>query len=162
MHVRRGHHCAVRRTHPAVGADVQLHTNWLRAAALIARIDPIKAGFLGTDGRGRLRLPLLGKLGDVHLNAAGQMNLRVEYTLHDLSDADFTFFGPAVASASVVLAKLAPEFGYDASDATTFNLRFRNPTPAQLSGGRLLVLYCAKGLVAVRQELTRLSQTGVT
>lgn len=144
---------------PTLGNEFKV-VNWLRAAAIIARIDPVKAGYLGNDSSGRLRLPPLGKLGDVDLTAAGQTNLRVEYTLHNLSDADFTFSGPAVASVNVILTKLAPEFGYDASDAATFNLRFRNPALAYLSGERLLVLYGTKGLDAVRQELTRLRQTG--
>ena len=145
---------------PTLGNEFKV-VNWLRAAAVIARIDPVKAGYLSTDAAGHLRLPALGKLGDVNLNAAGQTNLRVEYTLHNLSDADFTFSGPAVASVNVLLTKLAPEFGYDAADATTFNTRFRNPSLSYLSGERLLVLYGGNGLDAVRQELKRLRQIGV-
>lgn len=145
---------------PTLGNEFKV-VNWLRAAAIIARIDPVKAGYLSNDATGRLRLPPLGKLGDVDLNAAGQTNLRVEYTLHNLSDADFTFSGPAVASINTLLARMAPEFGYDASDAATFNTRFRNPALAHLSAERLLVLYGSKGLEAVRQELQRLRQAGV-
>jgi len=145
---------------PTLGNEYKV-VNWLRAAAIIARIDPVKAGYLALDSAGRLRLPALGKLGDVNLNAAGQTNLRVEYTLHNLSDADFTFSGPAVASVNVLFTKLAPEFGYDAADATTFNTRFRNPALAYLSGERLLVLYGDQGLDAVRAELKRLRQRGI-
>ena len=145
---------------PTLGNEYKV-VNWVRAAAIIARIDPVKAGYLSTDAAGRLRLPPLGKLADVDLNAAGQTNLRVEYTLHNLSDADFTFSGPAVASANVLLATLAPEFGYSAADATTFNNRFRNPALSYLTGERLQVLYGSKGLDAVRQELKRLRQLGV-
>lgn len=145
---------------PTLGNEFKV-VNWLRAAAIIARIDPVKAGYLATDTTGRLRLPALGQLGDVNLNAAGQTNVRVEYTLHNLSDADFTFSGPAVASVNVLLAQLAPEFGYDAVDTTTFNTRLRNPALAHLSAERLLVLYGGRGLDAVRQELKRLRQLGV-
>ena len=145
---------------PTLGNEFKV-VNWLRAAAIIARIDPVKAGYLATDTTGRLRLPALGQLGDVNLNAAGQTNVRVEYTLHNLSDADFTFSGPAVASVNVLLAQLAPEFGYDAADTTTFNTRLRNPALAHLSAERLLVLYGGRGLDAVRQELKRLRQLGV-
>jgi hypothetical protein len=81
--------------------------------------------------------------------------------LHNLSDADFTFSGPAVASVNVLFTKLAPEFGYDAADASTFNTRFRNPALAYLSGERLLVLYGGQGLDAVRAELKRLRQRGI-
>jgi len=145
---------------PTSGNEYKV-VNWLRAAAIIARIDPLKAGYLSTDSAGHLRLPPLAKLGSVDLNAAGQTNLRVEYTLHNLSDADFSFSGPAIASASVLLAALAPEFGYDPADTTTFNTRFRNPALSYLSGERLLVLYGGEGLAGVREQLKRLRQNGV-
>jgi hypothetical protein len=145
---------------PTSGNEYKV-VNWLRAAAIVARIDPVKDGYLAYDAQHRLRLPPLARLGDVDLPAAGQMNLRVEYTLHNLSDADFTFSGPAVSSAAVLLAQLAPEFGYDPSDATTYNNRFRNPALSHLSAERLLVLYGGKGLPAVRAELQRLRQRGV-
>jgi hypothetical protein len=145
---------------PTSGNEYKV-VNWLRAAAIVARIDPVQAGYLTTDTAGRLRLPPLGKLGQVDLLAQGQTNVRVEYTLHNLSDADFTFSGPAVASANVVLTRLAPEFGYDPTDTTTYNTRFRNPALANLSGERVLILYGTQGLDAVRQELKRLRRTGV-
>jgi hypothetical protein len=145
---------------PTLGNEFKV-VNWLRAAAIIARIDPVKAGYLSTDGAGHLRLPPIGKLGDVDLNAVGQTNVRVEYTLHNLSDADFTFSGPAVTSVNTLLALLAPEFGYAASDAATFNTRFRNPALAHLSAERLMVLYGTKGTEAVRKELQQLRQAGI-
>ncbi len=145
---------------PTLGNEYKV-VNWLRAAAIVARLDPVKAGYLATDASGKLRLPPLGQLGNTDLLAKGQSNLRVEYVLHNLSDADYTFSGPAVASAAVLLAQLAPEFGYDPADAATFNNRFRNPALSYLSGERLLVLYGGSGLDAVRQELKRLRQRGV-
>ncbi len=145
---------------PTLGNEFKV-VNWLRAAAIISRIDPVKAGYLSVDGAGRLRLPAMGKLGDVDLNAAGQTNLRIEYVLHNLSDADYTFSGPAVASVNVLLTTLAPEFGYNAVDASTYNTRFRNPALAYLSAERLLTLYGVNGLDAVRQEIKRLRQKGV-
>ena len=145
---------------PTLGNEFKV-VNWLRAAAIISRIDPVKAGYLSVDSAGRLRLPAMGKFGDVDLNAAGQTNLRVEYVLHNLSDADYTFSGPAVASVNVLLTTLAPEFGYNAVDAITYNTRFRNPALAYLSAERLLTLYGVNGLDAVRQEIKRLRQKGV-
>jgi hypothetical protein len=145
---------------PTLGNEYKV-VNWLRAAAIIARIDPVKLGYLAIDNAGHLRLPALGKQGDVDLFAVGQTNLRVEYTLHNLSDADFTFSGPAVASVNALLTKLAPEFGYDPADATAFNTRFRNPALSHLSAERLLVVYDGQGLNAVRDELKRLHQRGI-
>ena len=140
---------------PTSGNEYKV-VNWLRAAALIARVDPVSAGYLYLDSAGRLRLPPLAQLGSLDLNAAGQTNLRAEYTLHNLSDADFTYSGPAVASVDVLLRDLSGEFGYDPADTTRYNTQFRNPTLSFLSGERLLIIYSDKGLDGVRRELRRL------
>ena len=145
---------------PTLGNEFKV-VNWLRAAAIVARIDPVKAGYLTVDAAGHLRLPALGKLGDLNLNALGQTNLRVEYTLHNLSDADFTFSIPAVGEASVLLAQLAPEFGYDPASGASYVTQYRNPALSYLSGERLLVLYGTQGLAAVRAELQALRTRGV-
>src|SRR4051812_35865112 len=70
--------------------------NWLRAAAMIARIDPVARGYLRVDGEGQLRLPAVRALGSIDLNAAGRTNLLVEYVLHNLSDADWVLAEPAI------------------------------------------------------------------
>lgn len=41
---------------PTLGNEYKL-VNWIRAGAIIARVDPIAAGYLRTDKAGRLRLP---------------------------------------------------------------------------------------------------------
>ena len=137
--------------------------NWLRAAAILAGIDPVAAGYLRTDTAGHLRLPALERLGDLDLNAAlpTQVNAPVEYQLHNLSDADFTQTGPAVAVAQLVLAQLAPGFGFDPGDAATYNNRYRNPALAHLSAERLYILYTAGGLDTVRHELEKLHARGI-
>ena len=83
-------------SNPTLGNEFKV-VNWLRAAAIIASVDPVKAGFVTTDAAGNFRLPPLRQLGSVDLLAAGQTNLLAEYTIHNLSDADFTFSIPAVA-----------------------------------------------------------------
>jgi hypothetical protein len=95
---------------PTSGNEYKV-VNWLRAAAIIAHIDPVAKGYLRVDGAGHPRLPALQRLGDVDLNAAtpSQVNAPVEYQLHNLSDADFTQTGPAVSVAQILLATLAPE-----------------------------------------------------
>ncbi|HSS39746.1 MAG TPA: hypothetical protein VLT58_13345, partial [Polyangia bacterium] len=74
---------------PTLGNEFKV-VNWLRAAAIIAGVDPVQAGYLAPDAAGNLRLPPLRQLASVDLNAAGQTNLLAEYTIHNLSDADFT------------------------------------------------------------------------
>jgi hypothetical protein len=133
---------------------------WLRAAALIARIDPVAKGYLRVDGQGQLRLPVVRALGGIDLNAAGRTNLLVEYVLHNLSDADWILAEPAIDMAELLLQTLASEFGYDPTGADYLN-RFRNPALSYLSAERLLMLYGNNGIAAVRAELQRLHVRGI-
>ena len=145
---------------PTSGNEYKV-VNWLRAGAIIAQIDPVAAGYLALDAAGHLRLPALRQLGNnVNLNAAGQTNVLAEYTLHNLSDADFTYSGPAIVEMNIILGTLAPEFGYHTTDAN-YNLNFRNPVFSYLTGERLLILYSEKGVNGVRQELKKLQSHGV-
>jgi hypothetical protein len=141
---------------PTLGNEFKV-VNWLRAAAIIARIDPMAKGYLVTDGQGNLRLPALRALGEgVDLPAAGQTNLLVEYQIHNLSDADFVNSIPSVTETQVLLSRLAPQFGFDPADTTTYNNRFRNVVLAFLSPERLAILYSNGGLAAVSKEVAKL------
>src|SRR5262249_58084213 len=113
---------------------------WLRAAAIMAQIDPLARGYLTVDGLGNFRLPALRQLGSINLlNATpSQTNLLAEYTLHNLSDADFTYSGPAVGTVEVLLQQLAPAFGFNPADASIYNNKFRNTTLSFSSAERLL------------------------
>ena len=133
---------------------------YLRAAAIIARIDPVATGYLRDAGGGALRLPAVRRLGDVDLNAAGRTNFLVEYTLHNLSDADWTLAEPSVDLAELVLAKLAGAYGV-ASTGADYIARFRNPALSYLSAERIVMLYGNGGIAAVREELDRLHRRGV-
>lgn len=135
--------------------------NWLRAGAIIAQIDPIAAGYLYKDSSGNLRLPALRQLANnVDLNAAGQTNLLVEYTLHNLSDADFTYSGPAVDAVNVLLQSIAPQFGFHASDPNYLN-EFRNPVLSYFTGERLLILYSKEGIDAVLDAVQKLRKAHI-
>lgn len=147
-------------SNPTSGNEYKV-VNWLRAGAIIAQIDPVATGYLYVDGTGKLRLPPLRQLGNsLNLNAAGQTNALVEYELHNLSDADFTFSGPAVTIDNVILAALAPQFGYSPADANYF-LAFRNPVLSFLTAERLEILYAEKGISAVMAEVQKLRSAGV-
>jgi hypothetical protein len=137
--------------------------NWLRAAAIIADIDPVAVGYLTTDKAGRLRLPVVREVGATDLMNAlpGQPNLLVEYVLHNLSDADYNFTGPAVAQAQSVLAALAPKYGYDAGDVARYNTKFRNPALSFLGAEHVQIVYANKGLDGVASDLDRLRKAGV-
>jgi len=142
---------------PTSGNEFKV-VNWLHAAAIIAQIDPVEKGYLTTDKHGRLRLPAVRKLGSVDLLNADppQTNLVAEYTIHNLSDADFTFSTPSVTTVQIILQELAPEFGFDANDTARYNNGFRNPVLSFLTAERLLMIYGSKGLQGVRSELQQL------
>jgi hypothetical protein len=140
-----------------IGAEYRV-VNWLRAAAILAGIDPVAKGYLRPDQAGHLRLPALNGLADFDLSAPGpaDVNAPVEYQLHNLSDGDYTQSVPAMAVAQKLLSKLAPEYGYDPADAARYNTKYRNRALADLSAERLYMLYTSGGLAAVRSQLARL------
>jgi hypothetical protein len=149
-------------SNPTSGNEYKV-VNWLIAAAIIADVDPVQRGYIRRDATGAPRLPALRSLGSVDLNAlAGSPpNLLIEYTTHNLSDADFTFTGPAVTEAQALLAVVAAKFGYDPSDTARYNTKFRNPALSYLTGERLTVLYANGGIHAIEAEISKLRRLGV-
>jgi hypothetical protein len=147
---------------PTSGNEFKV-VNWLRAAAIMAQVDPVAKGYLTVDGHGNFRLPALRQLGSVNLLnvTPSQTNLLAEYTLHNLSDADFTYSGPAVGTVEVLLQQLAPAFGFNAANAATYNNKFRNPVLSFSSAERLLIIYSEKGLDGIRKQLQELRERGV-
>ena len=146
---------------PTSGNEYKV-VNWLSAAAMLAQIDPVAAGYLIVDSQNNLRLPPLRQLGaGVNLNANGQTNLLVEYALHNLSDSDFNLSGPAVSDAQVLLADVASQFGYDPSNTTTYNTKYRNVALSNLGAERLLMIYGNSGIQGVVTELKLLRQLGL-
>jgi hypothetical protein len=134
--------------------------NWLRAGAIIARIDVVAEGYLIVDKQGHFRLPALRQLGNnVDLANTGQTNVLAEYTLHNLSDADFTYSGPAVVALNTILQTLAPDFGYNPADPN-YLLNFRNPVFSFLTGERLMIIYSEKGSDGVRAEVQKVRDAG--
>jgi hypothetical protein len=145
---------------PTSGNEYKV-VNWLRAGAIIAGIDPVATGYLYKDATGNLRLPPLRQLGNnVDLNANGQTNVLAEYTLHNLSDADFTYSGPAVDAVNVLLQSIASKFGFSTADPN-YLTNFRNPVLSFFTGERLLILYSKQGIEAVIEEVQKLRDAGL-
>lgn len=144
---------------PTLGNEFKV-VNWLRAAAIIAQIDPVQKGYLTTDAQRHLQLPGLRSLRGLDLLKAepSETNLLPEYSIHNLSDADFTYSIPSVTSIQVILQELAPSFGFNAADTGNYNNRFRNPVLSFCTAERLLILYSDKGLTRVRSELQKLRE----
>jgi hypothetical protein len=147
---------------PAEGQEFMV-VNWLRSAAIIARTDPLGAGYLTKDERGRMRLPPLRRLasGPIQQTLPDEPNLLVEYVLHNLSDADHPFTGAAMAEVQVLLRKIAGHFGYDENDTANYNMKFRNPVLSQFSAERLQIIYAAQGIDGVVAEVEKLKQGGM-
>jgi hypothetical protein len=147
---------------PSGGNEYKV-VNWLRAAAILAEVDPVAKGYLKRDQSGQLRLAPMRQMTSVAMQSLlpDEPSLLVEYVLHNLSDADFTFTGPAATEAGALLKSLAPRFGHDPNDAAAFNTKFRNPVLAQLSAERLQIIYASKGLEAVAAEIEKLKRAGL-
>ena len=128
----------------------------------MAGVDPVERGYLVKDATSRLRLAPLRKLGAVDILASlpNQSNLLYEYVLHNLSDADYTFTGPAVVQSELLLRLLAPKFGYDPADATRYNTAYRNPALSQLAAERIQILYAGGGIEAVEAALQAVKAAG--
>jgi len=137
--------------------------NWLHAAAIITGVDPVERGYLMKDALGRLRLPPVRQLGSMNVLASlpNQSNLLYEYVLQNLSDADYTYTGPAIVQSELFLRTLAPKFGYDPADATRYNTEYRNPVLTHLSAERVFILYANGGLPRVEQEVGKLKSLGL-
>ena len=147
-------------SNPTSGNEYKV-VNWIRAAAIMAQIDPVAAGYLAPDAKGNLRLPALRKLGDIDLADLNQTNVLAEYTLHNLSDADFTYSGPAVAEAQIILQNLAPRYGYDPANVSVYNNGYRNPVLSFLTGERILILFSEQGLAGVQAEIDKLKKSHI-
>lgn len=137
--------------------------NWLRTASIMAGVDPVERGLLVKDAAGRLRLAPVRKLSSVNIQASlpNQSNLLYEYVLHNLSDADYTFTGPAVVQSELFLRTVAPKFGYDPADATRYNTEFRNVALSNLGAERVQILYANGGIERVEQEISKLKMAGI-
>lgn len=137
---------------PSLGNEYKV-VNWLRAAAIIAGVDPVRNSYLAVNAQGQLHLPMLRK--------AMGTSLLPEYALHNLSDADYTFSIPAEASAEEILKQLAPALGFNPSDTANYNLRYRNPALSFITAERLMMIAHEKGPEAVKVELLKLKTAGV-
>ena len=147
---------------PTLGNEYKV-VNWIRAAAIIARIDPVATGYLWRDSAGRLRLPALAATGSFDLRTAENPSppFLPEFIIHQLSDANFYLSVPAGFDLGLILAKLAPEFGFDPKDQASFNSSFRNPVLSYLSAERLIFIFARQGIDGVRTEVRKLRSAGL-
>jgi len=115
--------------------DVDRLVNYIRAAAMIARIDPVQQGLLNFDGT---KYTLV------------QNPPRVEGLINHLSDHDFLLSGDSLARLVKELTAIAADYGIDAAATPArFNL-FRNLVFSQVADMRLYGHLVAGGRAAVK------------
>lgn len=121
--------------HPGSATGEQQVVGWLRAAALIAGVDPIKHGLLAADGR-TLPLPR-----------------RIEGWVVHLADHDWVISVPACQWVVKALRRLA-EKTYGIKDDKTFNA-MRNYVLCELTAMRLYGILSEQGEDAFAHEVAR-------
>lgn len=121
--------------HPATPAGEKLVVGWIKAASIIAGIDPIKAGLLDKSGN-TLPLPR-----------------RIEGWVVHLADHDFVISTSACRWTAAALEKLAKE-NYGLSDVQQLN-SFRNYVMANLTAMRLYGILSSQGKKAFANEVAR-------
>jgi hypothetical protein len=131
---------------PQSGTPIQRLINYIRAAAIIARVDPIQAGLL--------------QAWDSPTAPAGlglaQVPPRIEAHINHLSDHDFVFTGDSLTLVVSTLRDLAPAYGIDPPSQTgRFNL-FRNTVLSQLTDMRLYGYLQTGGPDAVKARIDAL------
>ena len=144
---------------PAIGQEFMV-VNWLCSAAIIARKDPVAAGYLTKDERGRMRLATLRRLTSVPIQQTlpDEPNLLVEYVLHHLSETDYPFTSAVVAEVQLLLRKIATQFGHDENGTANYNARFGNPVLSQFSAERLQIIYAGQRIDGVVAEVEKLKR----
>jgi hypothetical protein len=77
------------------------------------------------------------------------------------TDANYAYAGRTVAEAQLLLRILAQRFGYDMNNTAAFNTKFRNPVLSTFSAERLQIIYVAKGIDGVADEIEKLKRAGM-
>src|SRR5262249_50718384 len=114
--------------------------NYLRAAAILARRDPVALGLLERHPDGNLDLT--------------QHPPRIEAHITHLSHHDFLFSNDSMATMIAALNQLARQYGIDPDSAPRFNV-FRNLVFAQVSDMRLYGVLVVSGLPGVKAVIDR-------
>ncbi|MDG3439443.1 hypothetical protein [Nitrospirillum amazonense] len=128
--------------------------HWLRAAAIIARVDPVAAGYLAPAQAGGLTLPGMTETGTVPRWWSACL-------IHAQSDHNWVYAEPAVEDADALLRQLAPRFGVDAGDPARYTWGYRHAVLSHLGAARVQSLAAQGGLDALTQALTQLRAQGV-
>lgn len=141
------------------GGDAYKIINWLRAAAILAAVDPVKRGYLVEGKSGHLELAQFGHEGAYVREVDGAWSPTA--ILAHMADSNWVMAEPSMKLADEILLQIGTDFGYDPKTSDVYFSRFRNGVLAQLSAERIVSLNSAGGLAAVRSEVKMLQQKGL-
>jgi hypothetical protein len=128
---------------PQLGTSYQRLVNYLRAAAIIARVDPVATGLLAPSSMPDMPAGL----------GLAQVPARVEPYINHLSDHDFVFSGDSATLVLAALQALAPGYGIDPpTQAARFNW-FRNTVLSELTDMRLYGYLQTGGNNAIKAQI---------
>ena len=134
------------------GTDTAKIAVWLEAAAIIARTDPVKAGYLREGVNG---LEINWGTGQ-----PAETGAWAECFIHNESDASYLHSGAAANTADIVLKKLAPQLGYDPSK-DGYLMKYRHVVLAELGADRIQMLLTREGETGVLKALRELKARGL-
>jgi hypothetical protein len=128
---------------PQLGSSYQRLVNYIRAAAIIARADPVATGLLAPSSMSGMPAGL----------GLAQVPARVEPHINHLSDHDFVFSGDSATLVIAALQDLAPAYGIDPpTQAERFNW-FRNAVLSELTDMRLYGYLQTGGNKAIKAQI---------
>ncbi|MFN3807529.1 hypothetical protein [Asticcacaulis sp.] len=135
-----------------VGDGAAKVATWLEAAAIIARVDPVKAGYL-REGPNGLEI----NWGN---GASGETGVWRECFIHNESDAGYIHSGAAEKTADTVLERLATRFGYDPK-VSGYLMKFRHVVLAELGADRIQAFVSAGDEAALVKAIEALKTKGL-
>jgi hypothetical protein len=144
-------------TPPNSTGNLATVVGYIKAAAIIAQVNPVKAGYLIVDSSGNARLPSIKHLGDIDSPTSGKLSVPAELVIAHVSDADWALGDSAISIAEALLARLAERFGHAPTDSD-YNTAFRNVVLSELTAEKIQFVFQRDGLDAVAKLLEGLKQ----
>jgi hypothetical protein len=144
-------------TPPSSPGNLATVVGYIKAAAIIARVNPVTAGYLVAEPSGTLRLPNVKHLGELASPTPGRLIVPAEFVIDHVSDADWAFGDSALTVAEALLAQLGERFGH-APTAADYNTAYRNIVLSELTAEKLQFVFQREGIEAVAKLLDGLKQ----
>ncbi|MFT3997116.1 MAG: hypothetical protein QM667_06895 [Asticcacaulis sp.] len=135
-----------------LGEDAPKVAVWLEAAAIIARVDPVKTGYLRNSDKGL----------DINWGngRSGEDGIWRECLIHNASDDNYTHSHTVSTAADAMLKKLAPRFGYDPA-APGYLMKYRHVVMSELGADRIQALISTGDEATLIKDIEALRAKGL-